>query len=241
MHECSELQLVLPARKEVVRNAFAAELRRRAEHAIFTVLDARSEAPKLPYATWRRGCEVLGHTMQRQPVTLTPWSPTTPENANRRTRTDTGGPRRPEDDALLIGGDMPAPLQVMLAAAVAEARKQTRPLYEAEPRYAGYDEYDRLERVRSAWRAAWGSAPNGPARTRPTSGTAVSTSASWTPPPRQEDRCPRNWGNFNEADPRLADPQVLGAAGVRVEEELLLHGMRRSRLDDASGSDRVST
>lgn len=151
VHECGELQLVLPARKEVVRNAFAADLRRRAEQAIFTVLDARSEAPKLPYATWRRGCEVLGHTMQRQPVTLTPWSPTTPENANRRTRTDTGGPRRPEDDALLIGADMPAPLQVMLAEALAEAGTGKRPLYEAEPRYAGYDEYDRLERVRKAW------------------------------------------------------------------------------------------
>ena len=30
-------------------------------------------------------------------------------------------------------------------------------------------------------------------------GTAVSTSASWTPPPRQEDRCPRNWGNSSRA------------------------------------------
>ena len=28
--------------------------------------------------------------------------------------------------------------------------------------------------------------------------TAVSTSASWTPPPRQEDKCPRNWGNSIE-------------------------------------------
>ena len=154
VHDCPELQLVLPTRKDIVRNDFVDELRERAEAAIFTTLDSLAEPVNLRYDAWSRGCRVLGRTLhrtlQRQPVRLVPWLPTTPENQEQRDTEDGGSPRTPGDKALVIPSNTPAPLQVLLARALEESETEPPRVYAADPRCEGFGEYDRLYKVRDA-------------------------------------------------------------------------------------------
>ena len=64
-------------------------------------------------------------------------------------------------------------------------------------------------------------------------GTAVSTSALWTPPPRQEDRCPRNRTNSKSIMPRSRPssrrPTGRRAPRTRCESVAALSGDRAER------------
>ena len=151
VRKCPQLHLVLPARKEVVRNEFIDELRRRGEHAIFTVLDSRTDTLELPYQTWKRGCAVLGHALRRTPLRLVPWMPRTPENTRERYENDTDGPQTvAADTALLIPATLPSAQQVLLSRALSECDNETPELYESETRYQGFPDYDELYKVREA-------------------------------------------------------------------------------------------
>lgn len=69
------LQLVLPARKEMVQNAALAELREAAERAIFKTI-ALAGSHRLSHQQWRRACE-LGISLPDAAPWLSGWLPRT--------------------------------------------------------------------------------------------------------------------------------------------------------------------
>ena len=150
VRNCRDLELVLPARKEVVRNSFLDDLRRRAEQALFHIVARMKPAPALPYTTWKRGSNVLGRAIPRAPVKLRPWTPTTAENWLQKNRQADPDPVTPEPDGLIVRGRMNGAEQVLLehSATRGGCRQKAVPaLYEEEERYEGYADYDALRRV----------------------------------------------------------------------------------------------
>ena len=149
VHRCPELQLVLPARKETVHNPFLDVLRRRAEHAIFETIEAMKRPPALPYRTWRRGAEVLGHELPKAPVRLRRWSPSTGENYRDRVYGfDESLRETVRPDGLIVPERTDGPKQVLLEHAATRCNGAAGlTLYEEDKRYEGFAQYDELRRV----------------------------------------------------------------------------------------------
>ena len=138
-----ELELVLPARKEVIRTEFVDQLRKRAELAIFTHLNAEPEPAVLPHNAWKRGCSLLGSPLQRAQVTLRKWAARTPENRSDIDQHDT--PREEIADNAVIPPDvMPAPEQVMLKLAFERNGDERIRVYKEDDDFKEYPEYDRI-------------------------------------------------------------------------------------------------
>ena len=148
---CPELQLVLPARKETVRNEFLDELRTRAERAIFESIEKMKPPPRLPHRTWLRGAEVLGRELPVARIELREWQPATTENADSRgsSQFDENNPLRPVNvGGLIVPKRTRGPEQMLIDHALNRRGSGTGPtLYEEEPRYEGFPEYDALRRV----------------------------------------------------------------------------------------------
>ena len=143
VHDCPELELVLPARKEVVRNEFLEKLRHRAELAIYEVLDRQPGGTGLPYSTWKAGTKKLDREMRRLPAMLAPWSPTTPENAwTRHNEVET----IPASGGVIVPAATEAAAQVLLQEAVRENDGLPR-LYDENTELAGFPEYDAMLRI----------------------------------------------------------------------------------------------
>ena len=143
VHNCPELELVLPARKEVVRTGFLEKLRRRGERAIYDVLERQSPRASVPYTTWKAGTKALGREMRRQPAMLAPWWPTTAENLWTRPQEASVTPM---SGGVIVPAATEHPAQVLLHEATRNNDDLPR-LYEENKELAGFPEYDAMQRV----------------------------------------------------------------------------------------------
>ena len=137
---CPELKLVLPARKEVVQNAFLDELRRQILIAFFSHI-ADAGAHTLSFKDHQRA-KGLGIALPPSAPMLRPFAP---ENADRDSN-ELHTPVVAGRDALLFEGtDNPIDDQ-NLAEAISQD-DETPKLYEPNSAFEGYDWYDRLNVV----------------------------------------------------------------------------------------------
>lgn len=142
--DCPELQLTLPARKEIVANRFVEDLNRSVEDAIYAAIAARG-SHRLSYNDWCRA-KVLGFDLPPAAEGLTAFIPTTADEALADHRT----PEVRTGDNLVVIAGMEAADEQSLARALAVSGDQIAArLVRAEQRLAGYDWYDRLPRVES--------------------------------------------------------------------------------------------
>lgn len=145
--DCPELQLVLPARKEVVVAAFLDELRAQCERTIYRHI-ASLGSHRLSFKDWQRA-RALGVSLPEALAKLRPWSPVT--NDGQRVvefRTTHGDAETPLPAEAVIMADTGPDLEQSLARAL--ERDETgfgATLVEACDAYQGYAWYDALPRV----------------------------------------------------------------------------------------------
>ena len=141
IHDCPELELVLPARKEAVENAFLAEMRKAARLAIYRAMAADPD-PRPAFEDRARAHEA-GIEMAPPPAVLRPWQPSVADINDWRE------PRKlaaAAHDALVMACD-PEPPEAQAVWRAAERAGIACRLFEADRRLAGYDWYDALDRA----------------------------------------------------------------------------------------------
>ena len=151
VHDCPDLKLVLPARKEVVRTAFLDALRERVETAIYEAIDRCApddHRARLSHESWTRACQVLGRELPQPPIELVQWSASTPENWLDRGQ-NTYDTLKPETSGVLVvPTGTTGPVQVMLEHAIEHDDTASLKVYEADERYAGFAAYGALPQIR---------------------------------------------------------------------------------------------
>ena len=149
VHNCPDLKLVLPARKEVVWTPFLNKLRRQVETAIYETIEKckpDDRKARLSHESWMRGCEVLGRQLPVPPIELVHWSPRTPENQLEKAASHHETVNRDTTGTLIVPAGTTAPVQVMLQQAVQHRPASVR-LYEPNKRYTGFEEYRALPQI----------------------------------------------------------------------------------------------
>ena len=149
VHNCPELELVLPARRHVIHNAFLKKLQKAALGALYRAV-ASSDAPfRVPYHDWRKARD-MGIEVRAAPAELQPWTARGADKDNDTrwyaappVKVPTGKNTRVllmDDDVMMMSD------QVALERAV---KLSTEPilLLSTESRYEGYEWYNRIERV----------------------------------------------------------------------------------------------
>ncbi len=139
--DCPGLELLLPARREPVENAFLEELRQAARLAVYRAMAADPE-PRPAFADWSRARDA-GIELPPPPEVLRPWRPCIADIDDWRE------PPKPEPtgpDALVVDFDPEPPEAQALWRAVERAGLAER-LFEADRRLEGYEWHDRLDRV----------------------------------------------------------------------------------------------
>ncbi len=167
--DCPDLELVLPARKEAVENAFLKEMREAARLAIYRAMAADS-SPRPAFEDWTRAREA-GIDIAPPPAVLRPWRPSI---ANVDDWRDPPKLAAVAQDALVMDCD-PEPPDAQALWRAAEREGATHRLFEADRRLEGYGWYDALDRATriaievtlDGKRRALGDAPL-PERTGPT-------------------------------------------------------------------------
>ena len=141
VHDCPDLELVLPARKEPVENAFLTEMRDAARLAIYRAM-AADPSPRPAFNDWTRAHEA-GIELVAPPAMLRPWRPSV---------ADVDDWREPPKlvaaghDALVMDCD-PEPPEAQALWRAAERAGIASRLFEADRRLDGYEWYDGLDRV----------------------------------------------------------------------------------------------
>ena len=139
--DCPDLELVLPARKEAVENAFLEEMREAARLAIWRAMAADPD-PRPAFADRARAREA-GIDIAPPPAVLRPWRPPVADCNDWRE------PDKPADaghDALVLDCD-PEPPEAQALWRAAERAGLSSRLFEADRRLEGYGWYDALDRV----------------------------------------------------------------------------------------------
>ncbi len=139
--DCPDLELVLPARKEAVENAFLKEMRDAARLAIYRAM-AADPNPRPAFEDWTRAREA-GIEMAPSPALLRPWRPGTADVDDWRDPPKLAGAGR---DALVMDCDPEPPEAQTLWRAAGRADVESR-LFEADRRLEGYGWYDTLDRA----------------------------------------------------------------------------------------------
>lgn len=150
--DCPELQLVLPARKEVVETEFLASLQEYCRKAIYRAIQREGGKHALPYANWQEA-RSFGIHLPEAINALTSWIPKTSDAhadvqyCRATTRPETGKP-------IIIACDS-ADVETSIARAldVTPGWNGLHP-YDSEPRMKGYSWYDAIPTVTHAIREA---------------------------------------------------------------------------------------
>ncbi len=138
---CPDLELVLPARKEAVENAFLEEMRDAARLAVYRAM-AADPSPRPAFADRERAREAGIH-IPPPPAVLRPWQPSVADcNDWREPPALAAAGRR----ALVMDWD-PEPPDAQSLWRAAERDGIASRLFEADHRLEGYVWYDALDRV----------------------------------------------------------------------------------------------
>ncbi len=140
--DCPGLELVLPARREAVENAFTEEMRKAGRRAIYRAMAADPE-PRPAFADWTRAQDA-GIDLAPPPQVLRPWRPAIADIDDWR---EPPKPAPAGPDALVMDCDPEPPEAQALWRAAGRAGLAAK-LFEADRRLEGYEWYDRLDRVR---------------------------------------------------------------------------------------------
>ncbi len=141
VNDCPDLELVLPARKEAVENAFLEEMREAARLAIYRAM-AADPSPRPAFEDWTRAREA-GIGIAPPPPVLSPWRPGTADVDDWRDQPNLAPARA---DALVMGSD-PEPPEAQALWRAAERAGIASRLFENDRRLEGYGWYDALDRV----------------------------------------------------------------------------------------------
>ena len=141
--DCPNLQLTLPARREVVENDFMAELRQACRAAVYRAMALEKEQVDVPKKVQDDAAQ-MGITLPDATPRLVRWEArAAKESAYWHIRTD----RSPvEDNSLLIGLNQTNPDQQTLERAAQRNNLMDR-LFQPDDRMSGYTWYDRLTRA----------------------------------------------------------------------------------------------
>jgi len=139
--DCPRLELLLPARREPVENAFLAEMREAARRAIYRAMAADPE-PRPAFADWTRARDA-GIDLPPPPEVLRPWRPAIADIDDWR---KSPKPAPVDADALVMACD-PEPPEAQALWRAAERYGLAERLFEADRRLEGYEWYNRLDRV----------------------------------------------------------------------------------------------
>ena len=139
--DCPGLELLLPARREAVENAFLADMREAARLAIYRAMAADPE-PRPAFADWTRAHNA-GIDLAPPPQVLRPWRPGIADIDDWR---EPPKPAPAGHDALVMACD-PEPPEAQALWRAAERAGMADRLFEADKRLEGYGWYDGLDRV----------------------------------------------------------------------------------------------
>ena len=139
--DCPDLELVLPARKEAVENAFLKEMRAAARLAVYRAM-AADPNPRPAFEDWTRAREA-GIEMAPPPPMLRPWQPSLAHVDDWRDPPRLAAVGR---DTLVMDCD-PEPHEAQALWRAAERNGAAPRLFEADLRLEGYAWYDGLHRT----------------------------------------------------------------------------------------------
>ncbi len=139
--DCPDLELVLPARKEPVENAFLKEMREAARLAIYRAMTADPN-PRPAFEDWTRAREA-GIEIGPPPALLRPWRPSV---ANVDDWREPPKLAPVGQDALVMDCD-PEPPEAQTLWRAAEREGVSHRLFEADRRLEGYGWYGALDRA----------------------------------------------------------------------------------------------
>ncbi len=139
--DCPDLELVLPARKEAVENAFLKDMRDAARLTIYRAM-AADPSPRPAFEDWTRAREA-GIDIAPPPAVLRPWRPSLADCNDWR---EPGKLSDAGHDALVMACD-PEPPEAQALWRAAERDGFAPRLFEADRRLEGYGWYDGLDRV----------------------------------------------------------------------------------------------
>ena len=139
--DCPDLELVLPARKEAVENAFLKEIRDAARLAIYRAM-AADPSPRPAFEDWTRAREA-GIEITPPPALLRPWRPSVANVDDWRDPPKLAPVGR---DALVMDCD-PEPPEAQALWRAAERNGVAHRLFETDRRLQGYCWYDQLDRA----------------------------------------------------------------------------------------------
>ena len=139
--DCPNLELVLPARKEAVENAFLKEMRAAARFAVYRAM-AADPSPRPAFEDWTRARDA-GIEMTPPPAVLRPWRPSIAHVDDWR---DPPKLAPVGKDALVMACEAEPPEDQALWRAAERGGVSPR-LFEADRRLDGYGWYDGLDRA----------------------------------------------------------------------------------------------
>ena len=139
--DCPDLELVLPARKEAVENAFLKEMRAAARLAVYRAM-AADPNPRPAFEDWTRAREA-GIDIAPPPPVLRPWRPAIAHVDDWRDPPKLAAVGR---DTLVMDCH-PEPHEAQALWRAAERSGAAPRLFEADLRLEGYGWYDRLDRA----------------------------------------------------------------------------------------------
>lgn len=137
--DCANLKLVLPARKEVVRNAMFDALAEEVQRLYFRLV-SENGPHSLSFKAYRRGL-ALGIDLEEAEPRLAPFTPSVADTDRFVIR----APQPVSSDALLYAGE--GPLEEQIVARAFARTGESLPMFEPHNAYTGYGWYDRLRRI----------------------------------------------------------------------------------------------
>ena len=141
IHDCPELELVLPARKQLVATPFVPRMHGASTHAIYRAMAAHSD-PRPTYKTWKAARDA-GIRIRPAPPHLQPWRP---RDADWCSNAEDPAPEVLPVDPLIVDFEEEPPLSQAFWRAAQRAGIDSR-LYRPDSDLAGYDWYDSLPRI----------------------------------------------------------------------------------------------